>query len=110
MQTTTWSVSRNARGAVVVVFAGQIDASVGRASVAAVLAELEAGPVELIFDVRGCSGYTSAARIAWQEALMPRRAQIRSIAVVSSSALMRLGATMLGLALGVDVAVVEDSA
>ena len=107
-QTAAWSLCRNTRGETIVVFSGRIDAKSGQQSVAALLPEFEAGCVELIFDVRTCTGYASEARMAWQEALMPRRNQIRRIVVISSSALMRLGATMLGIALGVAVTVVDD--
>lgn len=86
-------------------FNGVIDEETGTLSVSALLTELDrAAPIDLIFDVRLCTAYTSAARDAWQKAMWPRRHDIRSITVITKSPLMRMGATMFGLALGIKVA------
>lgn len=108
MGVPSWSVRRGKLGEVIVTFRGTISAESGEASVNAFLKELDSGPVDLIFDARGCTGYESAARAAWQRVLFPRRGEIRSIAVASDSAVIRLGATMMAMALGISSHTVDD--
>ena len=49
------------------------------------------------------AGEEHAAREAWQSALWPLRSKLRHVTVVGGHALVRLGASTLGLALGVPV-------
>lgn len=105
---SSWSIRRGRSGEVIVTFRGPITAAVGEESVAAFVKELGSGPVDVIFDARTCTGYESAARVAWQRVLLPRRTELRSMRIASSSAVIRLGATMMAMALGIPSEAIDD--
>jgi hypothetical protein len=54
------------------------------------------------------TGYESAAREAWQSMLWPLRHKIRRVVVVGGRPLVRIGATTLGLALGIQIAFQDE--
>ena len=84
------------------VFRGYVSEADGRGSAEAFLAAVGAdGPVDLTFDVREVRGYAGGARSAWQELLSPRRRSLRSMAVVSSSRLTRMGAAVFAMVMGI---------
>jgi len=51
-------------------------------------------------DVCCVQGYASAARKAWQTALLPHRKQLLSLTIASDSSLTRMGGTLFGAFLG----------
>jgi hypothetical protein len=59
--------------------------------------------VVLVLDVERMTGYASSARRAWQEALAPHRARLREVRTRRASSLVRMGATVIGLFLGMTV-------
>jgi hypothetical protein len=64
--------------------------------------------VEAVWDIRRMTGYERAAREAWQSALWPLRHKIRNIVVVGGTPLVRIGATTIGLALGIQIAFEDE--
>jgi hypothetical protein len=84
-------------------FTGHLGADAGASSAERFVALIGTEPFEACFDVTAMSGYDSAARGSWKDALWPRRALIRSIIVTGGNALVRMGAQILGMALGVPV-------
>tara|TARA_B100001750_G_scaffold148838_1_gene119107 strand:+ start:1995 stop:2378 length:384 start_codon:yes stop_codon:yes gene_type:complete len=57
--------------------------------------------VDLVFEVSQMTGFAIGAQSAWRRAFMRRRRSIRSLATVGANPLVRMGATVLGLAIGV---------
>ena len=70
----------------------------------AALRSHEAVPV--VFDIREMTGYDREARVAWQEHLYPMRDRILCIEVRGGNSLVKMGASVLALALGVRMKVV----
>jgi hypothetical protein len=95
-----WQIARR-QGALLVVFDGHLTAEEGPRSIADFTRVLGHGTSDVIWDITRMRGYDSAARDAWQHGLASRRAQIRSITVVGGGALVRLGASTIGLLLGI---------
>ena len=93
---------------VVVVFSGRLTKEEGEASSQAFRSAVESEPSNVTWDVRHMTGYESGARIAWQKQLWPVRSHLKSIRVVGGNTLVRLGATTLGLALGIPISFSED--
>ena len=54
-------------------------------------------PVTLIWDCREMTGYDTAARIQWQQTLKELGGQIESIWLISSSRMIRMGASVMAL-------------
>ena len=99
----SWFVSR-AKGVdrIEIGFRGRIAAEDGEASARAFLVALGSASVDVVFDVRRVDGYDGRARVAWQTALLPRRKQLRSMTIVSTSPLTRMGASVFALFLGIE--------
>jgi hypothetical protein len=55
------------------------------------------GKVTFVWDCRKMTGYDSAARLRWQEALRADGKRIVEAWVVSDSMLIRMGASVIGL-------------
>ena len=109
--TGAWSVERGrAVSEVVVRFTGLVDEEAGRASARAVIELLGEEASDLIFDVVDVGAYRAGARKAWQSALWPRRAQIRSLTVISGSSLTRMGAKLFASFLRIPCEVLPASA
>lgn len=105
----SWFVSRAKDvDRIVIGFRGRIAAEDGEASAKAFLAALGSASVHVVFDVRQVEGYDGRARQAWQTALLPRRKQLRSITVVSTSALTRMGASVFALFLGIECVLLRE--
>ena len=94
---------------IIVVFHGMVDEACGRASAEAFLAALPEDGADLVFDVVDVKAYRAAARKSWQSAVWPRRKLIRSLTVISSSALTRMGAKLFATALGIPCTVLPAS-
>lgn len=85
-------------------FDGKLSAEEGAASARAFADAANAhDKIEAVWDIRRMTGYDRAAREAWQSTLWPLRHKIRRVTVVGGRPLVRLGATTLGLALGVQI-------
>lgn len=85
-------------------FEGTLTASEGERSAAALrelVRDLEG--VDIVLHVRDMEGFDTAARKAWQRELRPLRARIRSLRTVGASPIVRLGASTLGLLVGIPV-------
>lgn len=73
------------------------------------LASTRTEPTPLIADLRQMTGYESAVRQAWQEALARQRPKINRIVIVGArSAMIRMGAAVVGAYSGVPVSFVKD--
>ena len=103
----SWDVEKRSRSRIVVTFRGQVGPEIGRESALRFLELMGSREVHLVFDVQGVGGYSNRARKHWQSALWPRRKQIASLTVASSSQLTKMGATMFGAFLGVPCHIVD---
>lgn len=102
----TWNVRRE-QDVVTCTFTEHLDEFDGRLSAAEfakVVDQIDSASV--IFDVRGMKGYDKPARIAWQDALRPRKAKIKSIDLIGGNAIVRMGASVMSLATGIPITVV----
>lgn len=63
--------------------------------------------IDLFFDMRDVESYEPEARQAWQEALLPHKPQLRSISLVTSAKIPRMGVSVLALALGLSCAMLD---
>jgi len=107
--TQRWEVRRDEGSeGVLVTFRGRITGEDGRRSAAAFLAAMGTSTVDLTFDVRDVESHEGAARKAWQDQLLPRRKQLRSMTVVSRSRLARMAATVFAMVLGIECEVHEE--
>ena len=105
---SAWAV-REGRGHILVVLRGRITEEDGRASAQAFLSALgSSSGVDVVFDVREVLTYAGEARRAWQDLLIPRRAQIGVLTVVSRSRLTRMGASVFAMMLGLDCRLHQD--
>ena len=97
----SWTVEVDDTGSVRARFEGILDEAGGRASAAALVDLLDGSPQVLVFDVGAMQGYRRGARQAWQELLWPRRAEIQRIELIGANSWVRMGASVLAMALGV---------
>ena len=103
-----WSLRRTKDGATVIAtFRGKLGESEGRTFAASFAEELSWAPAHIIWNLTEMTGYEAAARVAWQEALLPLRHRIRSLEVVGGGPLVRVGAVTLAMVLGVEARFVE---
>lgn len=103
----SWRVSSSAFVAEAV-FVGHLSAKDGRESAEAFAKELSKLEVaDVIFDVREMTGYDREARMAWQIKLTPLRERIIGIRIVGGNAIVKMGASVLALALGVELSFEE---
>jgi len=94
---------------VVVVFEGKLLSAEGEESARAFAdALVHHDSVEAVWDIRRMTGYESGAREAWQSMLWPLRHKLRRVVVVGGRPLVRIGATTLGLALGIPMAFQDE--
>ncbi|MCA9613083.1 MAG: hypothetical protein H6721_32575 [Sandaracinus sp.] len=102
--TEAWQLERQG-DALIVRFVGHLDATAGQDSAAAVAASILEHPTatDLVLDVEHMSGYAPGARRAWQSELGPHRGRLASVKTRGASTLVRMGATVLGLFLGLGV-------
>lgn len=97
----SWDVEKRSGSRIVVIFRGKVSPEFGRDSARRFLEMMGENEVHLVFDVQEVGGYSNQARKHWQNALWPKRKQIASLTVASSSQLTKMGATMFGAFLGV---------
>lgn len=104
----SWSLRRTKDAATLVAtFRGKLSEAEGKAFAAAFAEELTWAPAHIIWNLTEMTGYEAAARVAWQEALLPLKQRIRSLEVVGGSPLVRVGAVTLAMVLGVEARFVE---
>lgn len=84
-------------------FLGYLGAEAGQESASAVANELAERAEHMTLEVASMTGYASDARRAWQGTLRPYRKRLLSLTLVGANPLVRMGATAMGLALGVRV-------
>jgi hypothetical protein len=81
-------------------FEGRLSAEEGKRSASFLAEALGVEPLHLVFDVRNMTGYDSDARVAWQNILFPKRKAILSTTMRGGNSIVRLGGTVLAMALG----------
>jgi hypothetical protein len=64
--------------------------------------------IVLIWDCRKMKGYDSAARVKWTEALRQLKSRIETIWLISESPIVRMGASVIGLALSVKIKAIKS--
>jgi hypothetical protein len=64
--------------------------------------------IVLIWDCRKMKGYDSAARVKWTEALKQFKSRIETIWLISESPIVRMGASVMGLALSVKIKAIKS--
>ena len=102
----TWSVSTD-EGVLVARFDGHLSEKEGELSARAFVRELQtAGIIDVAFDVRAMTGYDRGARVARQRELYPVRDCILTLEVRGGNSMVRMGASVMALALGIEMRVV----
>jgi hypothetical protein len=96
-------VSVDPEGRTVAVFRGHLSASDGKASAEAFVAACRRERQVIVLDIREMTSYDSGARQAWVEALKPHRARFERIEVRGGSALVRMGASVVAMLLGIPI-------
>jgi len=105
-----WEIETDVRGRTVkATFVGHLDTSAGAESAHAFAKKIrELDLVDVVFDVRQMTGYDRGARVAWQASLVPLKERVLGIEVVGGNSLIRMGASVLALAAGIPIKVVEE--
>jgi hypothetical protein len=103
----SFSIRVDSSGRIVASFKGHLAAEDGELAAHRVAELLSGEPSDVTFDVREMTSYDSAARVAWQQALWPKRDRLRSIEVLGGNSIIRMGAAAIGLFLGVPVTYVK---
>lgn len=62
----------------------------------------------LIWDCKKMKGYDSAARVKWTEALEEMRSQIDTIWLITSSTVIRMGASVMGMFISLNIKAVRS--
>jgi hypothetical protein len=97
----SWTVRRGTAHDIIVSFEGHLSSADGARSAHEFVEALGRDTLDVCWDVREMSGYDTGARKAWQSQMLARRRQIRSITLIGGSALVRMGASAIGLVLGI---------
>ena len=89
----------------VVAFTGRLEVDEARTKMASIRAALVGvqEPVAMVWDAAGMTGYDGEARKFWQEGLEELRPRIRAIHLISESKLIRMGASVVGMFLGLEI-------
>ena len=89
----------------VISFEGKLEVKDAKAKMKSITAAIEAAgePVAMVWDAARMTGYESEARKLWQDGLKRLRPQIRAIHLVSDSAVIRMGASVVGMFLGLEI-------
>lgn len=88
-------------------FEGHLSEKEGHSSARAFVRELQkAEIIDVAFDVRTMTGYDRGARIAWQKELFPVRDRVLTLEVRGGNSIVRMGASVMALALGIQMRVV----
>jgi hypothetical protein len=83
-------------------FVGHLSADEGRKSALAFAEELQKHElVDVVFDVTNMEGYDRGARTQWQLIVHPHRDRILGIHLIGGSRIIRMGASVLAMVLGV---------
>jgi len=91
-------------------FSGHLSTAGGVASAERVRDRLGRSPAELVLEVDAMTGYDRGARVAWQEVLWPARERIEALVVIGGSAVIRMGAAVIAMFLGVPLVKVGQAA
>lgn len=93
------------------VFRGNLDVEGARRSSEQFVELIGDDTVQLIIDIDQMTGYTREARQVWQKTIFPCRQQIsRLVFVGHAPALVRMGASAIGLVLGVPMTFLDQTA
>ncbi len=106
--TASWTVVERRPGEVVITLQGYIRAATIRATTRALLAHLERGPVTILDDVRGVTGFDPAVPSVGERALWARRDRMQRLTVIGGTRLVRLVSRAACAVLGVPFAVADD--
>ena len=90
------------RQCLVVTFSGKLTRADAASAMDIIRAEVEgaAEPVVMVWEATAMSGYESEARTLWQEGLAELKPGIQAIHLVSESAVIRMGAAVVGMFVG----------
>lgn len=87
---------------VVMVFCGDLEFDGAKDSSDRFVALIGTDTVQLTIDIGGMTGYTREARQVWQKTIFPHRHQVSELVFVGQAPpLVRMGASAVGLVLGV---------
>lgn len=93
---------------VLMVFRGDLDFDGAKDSSEQFVEIIGADTVQLTIDINEMTGYTRQARQIWQKTIFPVRQQLSELIFVGHApALVRMGASAIGLVLGVPMSFVE---
>lgn len=67
------------------------------------LALVGSRPFHIVAELLELQRYDSAARMVWQRGLLPLKGQLKSIRVASTNRMVSMGATVVGMALGMHI-------
>jgi CheY-like chemotaxis protein len=84
-----WTLTRDGER-LTLTFAGRIEAGDIRAMISALILHLDQGPVDLVCDLRGGTGFAPSVASVGERAIWTRRRRIRSLRVVGGSFAARL--------------------
>lgn len=109
-----WAVELTSAQEIRVQLTGYLDQAEGVASARAVLIKLASvqadRSVDLVLEVPTMSGYHREARLAWQKTLWKHRGRINRMVVVGGNSVIRMGASVIAMSLGVPLLTLEVEA
>jgi CheY-like chemotaxis protein len=100
---TTWTISELGPGRLLLSLVGRIDTGDMRALTKAMTIRLQAGPVEIVSDLRRLTSFSPSVASLAQRELWSRRHQIRSVCVVGGSPAARIVSAAACKVLGIAV-------
>lgn len=101
----SWSTRLDTDGNIRVRVEGYLDADEAAGSVASIIERLGDRPRDLVLDAAAMQGYRRGARAVWQLALARHRGQIRRFVLVGGSCVVRMGASVMAMSLGLPLVV-----
>jgi CheY-like chemotaxis protein len=102
-----WTITRDGERVTLTV-AGRIEAGDMRAMTRALIAHLDEGPVDLVADLRGETGFAPSVASIGERAVWTRRRRIRSLRVVGGSFVGRLVSAAASKMLGIRCSLSES--
>jgi CheY-like chemotaxis protein len=96
-----WTLSLPEAGRLLITFVGRVEAGDAPPFARSLLAHLEAGPIEIVCDLRRLTGFSPAVASAMERAVWPRRKQIRGARLVGASLMSRVVAAATCRMLGI---------
>jgi CheY-like chemotaxis protein len=98
-----WTLSLLEVGRLLITFVGRVEAGDAPPFARSLLVHLEAGPMEIVCDLRRLTGFSPAVASAMERAVWPRRGQIRGARLVGASLMSRVVAAATCRMLGIPI-------